>query len=163
MNQQFSFPEDHLKLLAPEIGTLNSNEFHSRILAMYKPRTASGSEPTVKGKKIQSPTKQKNGIYELRFTSAMGEHVVHIEFDKTMFIVENEIREIANLIMCDEKLVRNFFTKKKFIIASFITGETEIKIKKVKIEKEPSNVNRTESSEGTPENGTEANAPSGND
>lgn len=113
------FPEDKLDLLGPSVHSLSPGEFHERILSLYRPRSGGKTvDPQVKGKKLKSPTKKAPGQYELRFITAMGEHVAIFSYGKELVFEEKLLPRALEYLYCSEAKLRDFLKKKKFTISS---------------------------------------------
>lgn len=118
-NQALSYPEDHLILLSPAVGSLDAQTFYDRIVKMYQPRVTGGKakEFDIKGKKIKSVTKKFLGTYEMRFQTALGERVLRFTFDKRNLFREDFLKTVCEHLLCAEQKVRDFLEKKKFSIS----------------------------------------------
>ena len=117
------------KLLSAEIASRNAEEFYEFICSLFQPRSSSGksTEIQIKGKKIQSATKKRNGIYEIRLTTALGEKSAQFEFsrDGNYLGSSEDLKKLAEKICAAESKLREFFAKKKIRICDFSSCEVQ--------------------------------------
>lgn len=125
---EISFPEDHLKLLGPEIGSLDPLAFYDRILSLFSPRSSAGKtfEVSVKGKKLKNPTKKASGTYEARFLTALGERAIHFRFEKSMEWNRFFSKSAAERLLCTEGNFEDFLQGKNFVLISCIASCTHL-------------------------------------
>lgn len=121
MLQPKVFPEDRLELLGTSIHLESPESYHSRIIGLYQPRTSSGAAPSIKGKKTQTPTKKRPGIYELRNQTALGERTATFEFQKDTVLSEEILKPLCDKLLCSEKSLRELLAKKNFSLNAKIS------------------------------------------
>lgn len=125
--------EDCIKLLGPEVATLEPYAFYDRIVGLFQPRVTGGKakEVDIKGKKLKAPSKKTMGIYEMRYPTALGERALCFTFDKRGLFREDLLKTVCEHLLCAEQKVLSFLEKKKFTVSSCL--DDELKLQEIKL------------------------------
>jgi len=123
MNKE-KFPEDALVLLGPSIASQSPQEYYVRVQSLYEPRTSAGkvAEQLPKGKILSKPTKDLGektkrpmGVFEIRFTTALGLLSCTFSFPRSLELELSLVDSLGKKLNCSSQLIKTFLEKKKFI------------------------------------------------
>ncbi len=124
---QIQFPEDHLTLLGPEVSTLAPDAFYQRILGLFQERMGRKEKAiAIKGKKAQTATKKRLGVYELSYVTALGERRAWFEFDSTLHVATKVVTALCEKLLCTDKMLTALLEKKKFVLCTCAEHEDRL-------------------------------------
>ena len=114
------------ELLTRAVALWEAQEYYDFVLSLFQPRVSGKNlEPQLKGKRLQTATKKRNGILELKHLTALGEKQVQLEFSKEGLLLKPQLAELTQQLRCTEAKLREFLAKKKI---SCTEEKTEVAI-----------------------------------
>lgn len=124
---QIQFPEDHLELLGPEVSTLSADAFYQRILGLFQEKMGRKEKAiAIKGKKAQTATKKRLGVYELSYVTALGERRAWFQFDSTLHVATKIVTALREKLLCTDKSLTELLEKKKFTLCACTEHEDRL-------------------------------------